>query len=284
MDQFTSVVTGANTGLGRATARALAARGDRVVFACRSEAKAREAMEDVRASTGNDELEFLALDLNDLTQVRASARTLLDRGEPIHVLVANAGIAGSKGVTAQGFELAFGVNHLGRFLFVTELLPLLRAGSPAPDGAPARLVVVSSGSHYEAKHGIDFDRVRQPTSSFSGMPEYAVSKLANVLFVQELARRVSPEELFVVALHPGNLIATDVMRRVPGPLEAFIKLFRPSAEHGAKTSVLCATSPDVLGHRGEYYSVMKLKEPSAVATPELGAELWRRSDAWVAEA
>lgn len=221
MDQFTSVVTGANTGLGRATAQALAARGDRVIFACRSEAKAQEAMDQVATATGSDQLEYLALDLADLDQVRSAAGVLTQRGDPIHLLVANAGVAGQRGETAQGFELAFGVNHLGHFLFVTELLPLLLAGSPAPDGAPARLVVVSSGSHFAAKKGIDFESLRQPTESLSGMPEYAVSKLANVLFTQELARRTSPEELFVVSLHPGNLIATDVMRRIPGPIERF---------------------------------------------------------------
>ena len=283
MEQFTSVVTGANTGLGRETARALAARGDRVIFACRSEVKAREAMEDVAATTGSDQFEFLALDLADLDQVRAAAAGLVERGDSIHLVVANAGVAAQRGETAQGFELAFGVNHLGHFLFVTRLLPLLLAGSPAPDGAPARLVVVSSGSHYAAKSGIDFDALRQPTSTYSGMPEYAVSKLANVLFAQEMARRTSPDELFVVSLHPGNLIATDVMRRLPGPLESFVKLFRPSAEKGAQTSILCATSEDVLDHRGAYYSVMKLKEPSPVATPELAAELWARSEAWTAD-
>lgn len=282
MEQFTSVVTGANTGLGRATAQALAARGDRVLFACRDEHKAREAMDAVRSATGNDHLEFLELDLADLTQVRAAAGRLVEQGDPIHLLVANAGIAAQKGVTPQGFELAFGVNHLGHFLFITELLPLLSAGSPAPDGAPARVVVVSSGSHADAKGGIDFDALRRPTSSFSGMPEYAVSKLANVAFSQELARRVPPDELFVVALHPGNLIGTDVMRRVPAPIERLIKRFRPSAEEGAATSIMCATSADVLDHRGEYYSVLELKEPSPLATPELGAELWRRSEEWVA--
>lgn len=283
MERFTSVVTGANTGLGRATAQALAARGDRVLFACRTEAKARDAMDAVSAATGNTDLEFLALDLTDLVQVRAATRTLLDRGDPIHLLVANAGIAAQKGVTKQGFELAFGVNHLGHFLFVTELLPLLTAGSPAPDGAPARVVIVSSGSHYDAKQGIDLDAQRQPTASFSGMPEYAVSKLANVLFVQELARRTDPDDLYVVALHPGNLIGTDVMRRVPRPVESLVKRFRPSPEEGARTSVMCATSPDVLPHRGEYYSVLQLKEPSPVATPQLAAELWRRSEQWTAE-
>lgn len=283
MDQFTSVVTGANTGLGRATAQALAERGDRVIFACRSEAKGRAAIDVVAAATGNDQLELLPLDLTDLVQVREAARTLVARGEPIHVLVANAGVAAQRGVTAQGFELAFGVNHLAHFLFVTEVLPLLEAGSPAPDGAPARVVVVSSGSHYDAKEGIDFDALRRPTASFSGMPEYAVSKLANVVFVQELCRRTAPDELFAVSLHPGNLIGTDVMRRVPRPLETVVKRFRPTPEEGARTSVLCATSPDVLDHRGAYYSVLERKEPSPLATPELGAELWERSAAWVAE-
>ena len=280
MDQFTSLVTGANTGLGRSTAQALAARGDRVIFACRTQEKARAAMETVATATGSDQLEFLALDLADLDQVRGAARTLVERGDPLHLVVANAGVAAQKGATAQGFELAFGVNHLGHFLFVTELLPLLTASSPAPDGAPARVVVVSSGSHYDAKKGIDFGAVRQPTSSFSGMPEYAVSKLANVLFVQELARRTAPDDLYVVALHPGNLIGTDVMRRVPKPVESLVKRFRPSPEEGARTSVMCATSPEVLPHRGEYYSVLKLKEPSTLATPELGAELWQRSEGW----
>ncbi|MCB0961905.1 MAG: hypothetical protein KDA98_01140, partial [Acidimicrobiales bacterium] len=88
---------------------------------------------------------------------------------------------------------------------------------------------------------------------------------------------------FAVSLHPGNLIGTDVMRRVPGPLERLIKRFRPSPEEGAQTTLLCATSEEVLAHRGGYYSVMELAEPSAQATPELGAALWERSEAWIAE-
>ena len=277
---ITSLVTGANTGLGRATAQALAQRGDRVILACRSEAKAEETIAELRSRTGNDQLVALALDLGDLASVRAAAATLVERGEPLHVLVANAGVAGQRGATAQGFELAFGVNHLGHFLFVTLLLELLRGSSPSPDGGPARLVVVSSGSHYEAKRGIDFEAVRRPTRSVTGLPEYAVSKLANVLFVQELARRVPAEELYVVALHPGNLIGTDVIRRGPRWLTSLFNRFRPTPEEGAATSVMCATSMEVLDHRGAYYSVGELKEPSPVATPELAAELWRRSEEW----
>lgn len=283
METFTSLVTGANTGLGRATARALAERGDHVIFACRSEEKGRAAIAEVAAATGSTTCEFLALDLADLRQVRNAVAELLERGDPLHLVVANAGVAAQKGVTAQGFELAFGVNHLGHFALVTGMLPLITAASPAPDDAPARVVVVSSGSHNDAKRGIDLDAVRRPTSSFSGMPEYAVSKLANVVFTQELARRTSPDELFTVSLHPGNLIGTDVMRRVPGPIESLIKRFRPSPEEGAKTTLLCATSQEVLAHRGGYYSVMELTEPSPLATPELGAALWERSEHWIAE-
>lgn len=279
--RVTSLVTGANTGIGRATAHALARRGDRVIFACRSAASTLPAIEAIAADTGNDALEHLALDLGDLASVRSAAAGLVARDEPIHVLVANAGVAAQRGVTAQGFELAFGVNHLGHFLFVTELLALLRASSPAPDGGPARVVVVSSGSHRDAD-GIDWDAVRGPTRSVTGMPEYAVSKLANVLFVQELARRVPADELFVVGLHPGNLIGTDIVRRGPRVISALLKRFRPSPEVGARTSILCATSPDVLEHRGGYYSIEKLSTASAVATPELGAELWERSEAWTA--
>ncbi len=285
MTSHLSVVTGANTGLGLETARALARRGDRVLFAGRSEESNTAAIAEVRADTGNSELEHLSLDLADLDSVRRAGRELVDRGDPIDVVVANAGVAGQRGVTAQGWELAFGVNHLGHFLFVTEVLPMVRAagdaGVASGDG-PARVVVVASGSHYDATAGIDFDALHEPTRSVTGLPEYAVSKLANVLFAQELARRERPDEVLAVSLHPGNLIGTDVLRRAPGWLNAIYKRFRPSPAEGARTSIMCATSPEVLGHDGAYYSVGQLKEPSPVATSELAAELWRRSEEWTA--
>ena len=276
--QHTSLVTGSNTGIGLVTARELARRGDRVIMACRSAEKTQAALESIVAETGNDHVEFLALDLADLDSVQRAADTLLEQGRPIDVLVANAGVAGQRGQTAQGFELAFGINHVGHFSFVTKLLPLLRAGDRTTE--PARVVVVSSDSHYSAK-GIDFDALHESTPSISGLPEYAVSKLANVLFAQELARREPADELFVAALHPG-VIASDVWRRIPWPVRPIMKRFMKSTAEGAETSLLLATSSDVLDHRGEFYSEGKLKEPSAVATPELGAELWERTAAWIA--
>ena len=138
----TYLVTGANTGIGRATAEDLARRGGRVVLAGRSEEKTRAVIDAITAATGNDDLDFLALDLTDLDAVHAAARTLHQRGEPIDVLIANAGVAGQRGETAQGWELAFGVNHLGHFLFVTSVLDLLAPG--------ARVVVVASQAHADA--------------------------------------------------------------------------------------------------------------------------------------
>ncbi|MCB1039387.1 MAG: SDR family oxidoreductase [Acidimicrobiales bacterium] len=274
--QRTSVVTGANTGIGLVTARELARRGDRVIIACRSTEKAQAAIHHIAAATGSDDLEHVALDLADLDAVRASAATLVERGQPIDVLVANAGLAGQRGQTAQGIELAFGTNHLGHFLFATSLLPLLRA---APQ--PARVVVVSSDSHYAAKDGIPWDELRRPTKSVTGLPEYGVSKLANVLFAQELHRR--EPELFVGALHPG-VIASDVWRRIPWPIRPIMTRFMKSTEDGAETSLLLATSDEVLDHNGAFWSEGKLKDPNPIATPELAAELWARSEAWTAPA
>lgn len=268
------VVTGANTGIGRATAADLAARGAQVVFATRSAEKTRPVIDEIRTTTGNDRLEHLPLDLADLESVRRAAATLLDVGDPIDVLVANAGLAGQRGVTTQGFELAFGVNHLGHFLFVTDLLPLVQAGTDA------RIVVVSSDSHFDAKD-LDEDALRRPTRSITGMPEYARSKLANVVFAQELARRLPADDVAVHSLHPG-VIASDIWRRVPWPIRPLMTWRMLSTEDGAATTLWCATSSDLVGKTGGYYADCAPKPPSERATPKLGAWLWERSQEWTA--
>ncbi|HMG65550.1 MAG TPA: SDR family NAD(P)-dependent oxidoreductase, partial [Streptosporangiaceae bacterium] len=203
------LVTGGSTGIGLATATSLAARGGRVCITSRSVARGQAAVAGIAAATGNAEVSFLQLDLADLASVRRSAQEFLDRGGPLHVLINNAGLAGRRGLTADGFELAFGVNHLGTFAFTTALLDRL-AGS-----GPARVVTVSSDAHYAAK-GIDFTTVRRRTRSITGLPEYQVSKLGNVLFSQELARRLAGTGVTSYALHPG-VVASDIWRRVPWP-------------------------------------------------------------------
>ena len=174
LDGRTFLITGANTGIGKETARALAARGARLYLACRSEPAGRQAIEEIADQTGNRALELLALDLGDLDSVRRCAEAFLATGEPLHVLINNAGVAGSRGMTASGFERMFGTNHVGPFLFTGLLLDRLRSS------APARIVTVASAAHYNAT-GIDWNAVRRPTRSFTGMREYSVSKLANVL-------------------------------------------------------------------------------------------------------
>ncbi len=162
------------------------------------------------AATGNEAVSFLPRDLGDLASVPMCAEEFLARGEPLHVLINNGGVAGARGITADGFELAFGVNHLGHFALTAALLGCLAAS------APARVVTVSSDSHYQAK-GIDFEAVRRRTASVTGLPEYAVSKLSNVLFTQELARRLDGRGVTAYALHPG-VVASDIWRRLPWPV------------------------------------------------------------------
>ncbi len=239
----------------------------------RSEHKSRPVMDEIVAQTGNRALEFLALDLGDLRSVRECAAEFLRTGEPLHGLINNAGLAGQRGMTESGFELAFGTNYIGPFLLTGLLLDRLR------ESAPARIVNVSSIGHYRAP-GIDYEAVRRPTESFTGLPEYAVSKLGNVLHAQELARRLDGDGVTTYSLHPGS-IATDVWRRVPWPIRPLMKRGMRSPAEGAKTSLYCATSPEVAAESGQYYDDCRHKEPSAAATPELASELWDRSIAWV---
>ena len=267
----TVIVTGANTGIGRATATELARRGARVHVACRSLERARPVLDQITGAHGPDAASFLALDLSDLASVRLSAERYIATGEPIHVLIDNAGLAGQRGVTTDGFELAFGVNHLGHFLFTTLLADTLVRS------APARVVVVASDAHYQAA-GVDFDAVCRRTVSRTGLAEYGVSKLCNVLFAQELARRTTGD-VTTYALHPG-VIASDIWRRLPWPVEPLAKLFMKSPQEGMRTSLYCATDPVLSGVSGRYYDDCAERAPSERATPELGAELWERSVAW----
>jgi retinol dehydrogenase 12 len=268
----TFLVTGGNTGIGRATALGLAQRGGRVFVACRSAAKGSEAVASIKASTGNESVWVLPLDLADLDSVRACAAEFLGRGEPLHVLVNNAGLGGARGVTRQGFEVTFGVNHLGHFLLTQLLLGRLK------DSAPARVVNVSSDAHYQAK-GIDFDALRRPARGITGLHEYAVSKLCNVLFTQELARRTAGTGVTTYALHPG-VVASDIWRRIPWPVRPLVTRRMISVSEGAQTSLYCATSPEVAEVSGRFYEKCAERAPSPVATVELGRLLWSRSAEW----
>lgn len=268
----TFLVTGGNTGIGLATATDLARRGGRVYVAGRSEAKGSHAVASIVAATGNANVSFLPLDLADLASVRACADEFLATGQPLHVLINNAGVAGRRGLTLDGFELTFGVNHLGHFALTTALLDRLAAS------APARVVTVSSDAHYQAA-GIDFTALRRRARSVTGLHAYAVSKLCNVLFSQELARRLDGRGITTYALHPG-VVASDMWRRVPWPVRPLMTARMLTTEQGARTTMYCATSPAVAAQSGRFYDDCRERQASEVATEELGRILWERSEAW----
>jgi retinol dehydrogenase 12 len=268
----TFLVTGGNTGIGLAAARDFARRGGQVYLACRSREKAAAAAASIAAETGRDAARFLELDLANLSSVRRCAAEFLALGQELHVLLNNAGVAGRRGLTRDGFELTFGVNHLGHFALTAALLDCLAAS------APARVVTVSSDAHYQAT-GIDFGALRRRTRSITGLPEYAVSKLGNVLFSQELARRTAGRGITTYALHPG-VIASDIWRRVPWPVRPLLTRRMATTDEGARTPVYCATSPEVAAATGRFYIDCHERDPNPVATPELAGLLWEHSEEW----
>jgi NAD(P)-dependent dehydrogenase (short-subunit alcohol dehydrogenase family) len=258
-----ALVTGPGSGIGRATALQLAALGFHIVAAGRHPERIGPVVDLIESRGGS--AEFLRLDLASLATVRDAAAGFLGSDRLLDVLVNNAGIGLGRGLTADGFEIHFGINHLGHFLLARELIPTLR-----PKG---RVVSLASAVHHRAR-GIDFTRVRRRTV-LTGYAEYGVSKLANVLFVRELARR--HPELRAYAVHPG-LVDTPLIPRWVRPFTGGSML---TPEQGADTVVWCATSSDVSGESGGYYQFRARTAPSSYARDDtLAAELWDRSEEW----
>lgn len=269
------LITGANTGIGRVTALRLAEQGARIVIAGRSAERTAPVLQAIRSLTGKDHVvRFIPMDLSDLSSVRQAAQTFLQGDWPLHALINNAGVAGAHGQTRQGFELAFGTNHLGHFLLTQLLLPrLLERGQ-------GLVVTVASRAHHAALKGLDLDAVKQSTQSRWGIQEYAVSKLANILFASELARRHADQGLLSFSLHPG-VIQTEVWRHAPWwtrPLMALRGMKTP--EEGARTSLHC-TLKATREQNGLYFSNCQPRTPSDHArNPLLAQQLWQRSLAW----
>jgi NAD(P)-dependent dehydrogenase (short-subunit alcohol dehydrogenase family) len=267
----TVLVTGSNTGLGRVTAEELARRGAKVILANRSEDRTRPVLDAIQKAGG--EAVFHPLDLSDLTSVRKSAEAWLARNEPLHVLINNAGLAGQKGLTPDGFERHFGVNHLGPFLFTLLVLPSLR------QAGEARIVNVASRAHKRVKR-LSFEALQRPTASPTGFPEYGVSKLANVYFSRELGRRLAGSGITTYAVHPG-VVASDIWRKVPWPFRSIIKRFMVTNEEGAKTQIRCATDPTLRHETGRYYAESRELALQGLGNDEtLCKTLWERSIVW----
>jgi NAD(P)-dependent dehydrogenase (short-subunit alcohol dehydrogenase family) len=269
------IVTGANTGLGFEAARVLAKRRARVLLACRDEAKAQAAMARIRSETPGAELAFLPCDQADLASVRRAAEIAAQ--EPrIDVLLNNAGVMRPPLLrTAQGFELQFGVNHLGCFALSCLLLPKLAQTTGA------RIVVTASLAHTRGKLAWDDLNADKRYDSWQ---RYSDSKLANLLFVQELDRRLraAHSPVIAVACHPG-IAGTDLARHLPAVARfawPVLGLVLNSAARGAWPALQAATAPDVVP--GGYYGPQQMggaRGPSGIArrTPQsLDATLARR--------
>ena len=271
------VVTGSNVGIGLETAVGVAALQATTVLACRNQAKAEAAAKEVTRRTWNDDVHVVALDLADLASVRKAAEDILSRWDRLDVLVNNAGGTWSRRrLTAQGFEYTFGVNHLGHFYLTNLLLARLESD------APARVVSVTSIGHHFARGGMRFDDL-QSERSYEGMDAYCRSKLANVLFVRELARREAAAGVTANAAHPGWVRSSFAM---DGDTEGIVglgmRVMRPlqiSPRRGARTSIYLATSPEVAEKTGMYWVRSKPGRMSQHERDDAAAErLWSESE------
>ncbi len=274
------MITGANDGIGKETALALAEMGATVIIVARDSEKGRVALTDVRQRSGNDHAELMVADLASLDAVRRLAAEFREKNQQLHVLVNNAGAYNAqRSLTEDGFEMTFGVNHLAHFLLTDLLLNTLKAS------APARIINVSSGAHTRAT--IAFDGLRGERK-YAGMSAYGQSKLANVLFTYELARRLDGAGVTANCLHPG-VVRTSFGRSNNGIWGAFFRVFHTVArsflltpEQGAQTSIYLASSPDVEGVTGKYFVKREPIQSSDLSyDTDVAQRLWQVSEQMV---
>ena len=260
------LVTGSTDGIGRATARALAAAGLKVFVHGRSKVKVDAAVTKLAAELPGAELEGVAFDLGSLSAVRKGAAQLLERAPALHVVVNNAGIfADERALTEDGVELSFAVNHLGPFLLTELLAPRLEASAAA---APSRVINVASIAHTRGRIHLDDLSLAQ---AWTGYAAYAQAKLANVMHALELARRRDPAKLVAYALHPG-VINTKLLRQGFGPVQG------ATVDAGARTSIRLAGATEVDAPSGTYFSDGTATPPATAARDAgIRASLWDAS-------
>jgi NAD(P)-dependent dehydrogenase (short-subunit alcohol dehydrogenase family) len=277
MDGRSVLITGGNTGLGLETAVALAAADADVVFTSRDLAKGANAADEIRDRSGSSSVDVMELDLARLASVREFAARFTDTHDQLDVLVNNAGLMlGSRRETVDGYEMTFQVNHLGPFL----LTNLLRDPLVAADDA--RVVNVASAAHSSARRGLDFDDL-QSTRRYRSFSVYARSKLANILFTRELARRWNDTGVTANAVHPGFVASRFGRDGDYGRLSDIVfPLLRPFAhtpEQGAQTQIYVASAPELDGITGGYWAKSAPAMPSAAAQDDAAAaRLWEVSE------
>lgn len=272
-----AVITGGNTGMGFESARAFAAKGWQTTLACRSLERAQQARKKIISEFPDARVEVELLDLSDLDSVRAFGKKAQQESQPLDVLLNNAGIMAAPELrTKQGFEMQLATNHLGHFLLTSLLLPLM-----ADPKRPGRVVTVSSAAHLFGK--INFGDL-QYSKSYSAWGAYGQSKLANILFTYELARRL-PSHLTANTLHPG-VVATELQRYLIDPNPPWwkailylplypMKYFLKTPEDGAATQIHLCLSPEVEGVTSEYWVDSKSSKSNAAShNMEVARKLW----------
>lgn len=268
------MVTGANAGIGKQTALEVARRGAHVIMVARSRERGEAARSEILAATGNDKVDLLLADLSSQADIHALAETYKARYDRLDVLVNNAGVYFSdRQESVDGLEMTFALNHLGYFLTTILLWDVIATSGPA------RIVNVSSDAHRGAK--LNFDDL-QNNKRYQGFRAYGQSKLANVLFTYELDRRRNGADVTVNALHPG-FVASNFGKNNGGVVGMFMKrivpMFGRSVEEGAATSVYLATSPEIEGVTGKYFSDSKAVQSSTESYDRQVAEkLWTVSE------
>lgn len=278
-----ALVTGGNSGIGKHTAIGLLREGYWVSFTSRDQTRGDAALEEIKRESKSDQVECLRLDLSSFASIHQCADEMMARHERLDLLVNNAGLVLSdRRETAEGFEMTFGVNHIGHFLLTKLLLGRLRSSSPS------RVVNLASDAHKGARQGLDFDDL-QSTKSYSGMGVYCRSKLANIYFTRELARRFEEEGVTSYAVHPG-VVASGFARDgdTNGFMGALVGLARPfllTEEKGARTSLHVATAAASSLKNGGYYAKSRPAKITSVARDDEAARrLWDVSERLIAEA
>ena len=264
------LVTGGTNGIGKATAQALAQMGATVVIVGRDAQKAAQVSKEIQAASGNQNVDWLLADLSSQKDIRHLVTEFKSRYSQLHVLINNAGgTFMTRQLSVDGIEMTFALNHLAYFLVTNLLLDTIKASSPG------RIINVSSDAHSGGK--IEFDNL-QGERSYSGIGPYGNSKLANILFTIELARRLVGTGVTVNVLHPG-LVSTGFGKNNPGLLMKImgvvIPLIARSPEKGAETSIYLASSPAVQNITGKYFVDCKVTQPAPQATESaVAGKLW----------
>src|SRR5215208_3222500 len=273
MGGTTVLITGGTSGIGNATAVAMAAMGANVAIVGRNQERGEAAVEEIKAQSHNESVEFMLADLSVQADVRRLAGQFLERHNRLDVLANNAGLVQSKRTeTPDGIEATLAINHLAPFLLTNLLLGCLE------QSAPSRVITVSSEAQRWGT--MDFEDM-QSRRKYRGFPVYGMTKLANIMFTYELAERLNVTGVNANCLHPGS-VGTNFGQTNRGPMALFFRIFKPfmrSPEQGADTLVWLASSPDVDGVSGKYFSDRKEIEAKSVAYDRATcSRLWEISE------